>query len=671
MAGCAFLTLIINAPTAGPLVKLVGLASTSETKQRVFLGYIENFMKDTEEYVNELKNQPTSSIIDWSKVDVLIGNDSYKKLINDGYKVLAQLSNANKKKILGLPSDSIRKGSKARKSSKASNPNEQELLPRREDGSYGDDDENTIREEDDAEEKLIIECRDRYLMALKGSYYHLFEQSQCGPDSFLMLKEATDWDLDDDGTPMSSWDFISASFMNPTYVNAMIKMKNWPVVGKYAKNNLLDHLTLVYDVVTNYINAHEETDDLAKKFPFNEYVLQTILEESDRNREMAEDYIKNYLDVSFPEIRKSIHMKKAAYSILVKQREYLNETYNQGQIEEKEFKTLKKTVDKLVYNLSETSDTWDFPDVKEFIKSTAFFKGISNEEIDLILKDSAERAYSQDEIITKEGNKLENIIIITRGNATETCKDSLRNFKEKKEGGSMISTHNLVNASGRYLSTVIADCAVYAIVIPVEKIKAYCKKYTIEEYLYRESFYFFTRYFFGELKLFGSCNRHIINDQIVPTFEFKRYKVGAIIDMTNGGIFLKGVATEFNTDKNINSSKVKTFSKLAYIAPSLQQYRIRVTKTTRVFHFKSVEIINELITAEVADKEKQRTLSISLEAGFRKASMLKPGKLPLVIENDFEIKREGSGGESAVTLTIPSAFSKNSQLDKIEEKDDL
>lgn len=79
-------------------------------------------------------------------------------------------------------------------------------------------------------------------------------------------------------------------------------------------------MTLVYDVATNYINAHEEVDELAKKFPFNEYVLQTILEESARNIDMAEDYIKNYLDVSFPEIRKSIHMKKAAYSILVKQR---------------------------------------------------------------------------------------------------------------------------------------------------------------------------------------------------------------------------------------------------------------------------------------------------------------------------------------------------------------
>lgn len=40
------------------------------------------------------------------------------------------------------------------------------------------------------------------------------------------------------------------------------------------------------------------------------------MKESEENRNMAEGYLNNYLNVSFPEINKSIQMKKAAYNIL-------------------------------------------------------------------------------------------------------------------------------------------------------------------------------------------------------------------------------------------------------------------------------------------------------------------------------------------------------------------
>ena len=47
--------------------------------------------------------------------------------------------------------------------------------------------------------------------------------------------------------------------------------------------------------------------------------MQIIIKESEENRALAEDYLYNYLNVSFPEITKSIQNKKAAYSILLHQ----------------------------------------------------------------------------------------------------------------------------------------------------------------------------------------------------------------------------------------------------------------------------------------------------------------------------------------------------------------
>ena len=100
MSGCAILTLIINGTTAGWVVKWRGLASTSEIKQRVFLGYIENFIQETRDYQEELKNQPYLAAVDWGKVENLIGTSTYEKMIQDGYRRLAQIS--DQKKALAL-----------------------------------------------------------------------------------------------------------------------------------------------------------------------------------------------------------------------------------------------------------------------------------------------------------------------------------------------------------------------------------------------------------------------------------------------------------------------------------------------------------------------------------------------------------------------------------------
>lgn len=96
MSGCAILTLLINGTTCGWMVKWRGLASTSEIKQRVFLGYIENFISETQDYQEELKTQPYLAAVDWHKVDDLIGTKTYEKIIEDGYRKLAQVSDQKK-----------------------------------------------------------------------------------------------------------------------------------------------------------------------------------------------------------------------------------------------------------------------------------------------------------------------------------------------------------------------------------------------------------------------------------------------------------------------------------------------------------------------------------------------------------------------------------------------
>mmetsp|Transcript_38779 Transcript_38779/g.34472 ORF Transcript_38779/g.34472 Transcript_38779/m.34472 type:complete len:257 (+) Transcript_38779:1669-2439(+) len=255
-------------------------------------------------------------------------------MVNEGYKRLAKMTEEKKQMVM----NQLGVKKKSTKKSTVTGDLDQELLPKDEDGKFpthrrnmsnisGVGSEIDFYEEEDAEEKLIIESRNRFILALKAEYYTLFELSQCGPDAFLLLKESADWDLDTVHQHMNSWDLVSSHFMNPTYISILFFFKKFPIFGRYAKNNLFNHLSFVYDVVTNYLNALETVESIAYSFPFHEDIIRVVVRESEEQRNLAEVYLNNYLNVSFPEIQKSIQIKKAAFSILNSQKQYLNQTY--------------------------------------------------------------------------------------------------------------------------------------------------------------------------------------------------------------------------------------------------------------------------------------------------------------------------------------------------------
>ena len=57
-SGCAFLTLIINAPTASFFIKKIGLCVKSETKQRLFRKFMRECEKDLSKKIEDMKKNP-------------------------------------------------------------------------------------------------------------------------------------------------------------------------------------------------------------------------------------------------------------------------------------------------------------------------------------------------------------------------------------------------------------------------------------------------------------------------------------------------------------------------------------------------------------------------------------------------------------------------------------
>lgn len=88
--------------------------------------------------------------------------------------------------------------------------------------------------------------------------------------------------------------------------------------------------------------------------------------------------------------------------------------------------------------------------MNEFIKKLVFFSNFTDEELKEIMADATEKPFSKDEFISKEGYKADYLYVITRGIATESCKSTSYNFKEKKMVGSVISYHQVISSVQRY-----------------------------------------------------------------------------------------------------------------------------------------------------------------------------------------------------------------------------
>lgn len=302
--------IIVNGPIFGYFVKKMKVAQTNKTKNHVFKNFLEAMLGDLENKLEELKNNQYLQVADWDQVKELSGL----------YEIHHDIFDLDKKSRSSGKSVVIRKDNEK---------NELEMSLMNESKESIDYENKPDISENDL--PLLSECRNRMIMSLKGFYYELFKQNQCSGDSFLALIESADWDLDNDKLPMNSWTVINNSFYKANYVKTIMDLQNVACVGGIVKHIVFTHVAHAYDITSCYVEAHRNAANLAKKvfiisfsllfnvyfkIPMSEKYVKIVTDEIEENRSKAEEYIYSYLEVSFPEITRSIQTKRAAYNIL-------------------------------------------------------------------------------------------------------------------------------------------------------------------------------------------------------------------------------------------------------------------------------------------------------------------------------------------------------------------
>jgi len=90
-------------------------------------------------------------------------------------------------------------------------------------------------------------------MTFKKVLHEIYEANLCSGDAYSLINLSADMDLDNINEHMKNWNLIKNAFYNPTTINLMLNIQDYPIIGSQSKNIICNHICYSYDVVSTYI----------------------------------------------------------------------------------------------------------------------------------------------------------------------------------------------------------------------------------------------------------------------------------------------------------------------------------------------------------------------------------------------------------------------------------
>ena len=110
----------------------------------------------------------------------------------------------------------------------------------------------------------------------------------------------------------------------------MGKLSTIPIIGKYFYHYVYEHFSLSYDVIVNFIGAHEAADNMLKSVIESKKFVDYIVLEGNKQVMNAEEYMVTNIEEMFPEVSKAIQFRRAQYYLLVHEYTAVDKMLKQG-----------------------------------------------------------------------------------------------------------------------------------------------------------------------------------------------------------------------------------------------------------------------------------------------------------------------------------------------------
>ncbi|KAL4469081.1 hypothetical protein ABPG72_007760 [Tetrahymena utriculariae] len=648
VAGNCLLTLLINGSTIKFLIQYLKITPTSQLKDKLFMDYLEkDFKEELEQQVKELKESKYLKNADWDN-DVLVlsgakKQQEYMLQLDKKIQEKEQIQEESKKKDENdLQVVLLKDEKKYQENDRVDEENKQEDLHRQERSnsnsseSSDEDNEDTIKQDDET----LIFIRNIFLKRLKSAIWDLFEKNQCTGESYIRLCEAVDWDLDLETSLMNNWSYLKRQF-SEGHIHFYSTLRNWTIIGNWAKRQLFQHISGNFDMVHTYLEAHKIAMTSLLSIKQDERYIQIILQEAQENEMNAKQYLDDFLDISFPDVSQQIRTKKVAFTILEYQKDIIKEKSAQGQLDEKEFFSLKKKIDQNIIQINNLTPSWNELKFDDFIKSQPLFQLLSQHmkekaKFSDIISQATEARFDPEQFVFKTDKKATHIFVIMRGGGTESYKNDLGKFSVKRGVGHILPIQQLLNSNNKYQTEFQADCMMITRQIEIKKLQDHIKcHHEIEHHIYRESLPYLFKIHYQQFAPLSVLDIEKIEDIINKTF-VRRIKKNTVFEIQSGGILAKGEVQlllneigqpslnifeddQNNIIKKRESSEVniqeqdarlrpnfqseqdqmpeKVITAYSIINPNASYYSFRTTKKSIIFEFTNPEEIRLLTTA--------------------------------------------------------------------------
>ena len=377
---------------------------------------------------------------------------------------------------------------------------------------------------------LKIEMRRRYLSTLRELYWQSYKSGMSHGDTSLLLIDSCNMSLDKEHEKMRDWDIVHKSIYNSSKIKYFSRFSKLPLLGRVFRKLLYQQIILTYDATQNFINCHEETEELMDKaeIDIDKGVFEDIIKEADEQINKAESFLRTYILDCYPEVLAEVQTKRSCKGLLYQQKKMIEKIYNQGLLKEVEFETLFKLIEASIKTITFQGFP-SMPILKDILINR--FSAADVNEINFLVSKINEVRVEPSGIIFKENETAEGAFFIIRGRVNE---ESSWVNQELIIGNIVGVQHLLEEFSQTYTSS--AKAITYSILAHIPKeiiaINGFVKdlyKEALEEILLLKR----EKYGLQDID-----SKYII--RVVSASKVEFVKTGKKINLPNGAVVLKG-----------------------------------------------------------------------------------------------------------------------------------
>eukprot|EP00043_Microstomoeca_roanoka_P013027 m.127250 g.127250 ORF g.127250 m.127250 type:complete len:1072 (-) comp15652_c0_seq1:56-3271(-) len=447
-SGITFLTLVINAPTAGRLVRWLGLLRASHAEKEQFTRGVRLLVSHAGEDLRGLIEKAPDdqkTLCNWPKVKQFISFEHFiAPIINPQGRRLtsAELAVINADPV-DIESDTVGLVMPAEDSNdtwcaRVRRP-EARLTPHM---------------------QRLQEARLRFLRGTVEVYHQLALQGQLSSDALKALLAAEEAAEDRCHKPISEWaDTLWPVCRNPRWLSFLIKTNTIPVFDRVLRWGVKSALSRGVRVASAYIEAHRR---MVSSLKGNKEVIELIRRESMMSTSKAKAYLEKAAR-KYARETAQIYSEQAANRMLSKLHKHVHKLAGEGHFVDAELETLEKFIKKKQLDLLRGRTEFPPPSERDILRISRLFTLVDEALFNTIMMRHEELNLQIGELLIQANDKQDRIFFVAEGSLEYMHPDGFLQVVDRGSylnvAESLLKKPSTITIKSRQLSRVLCFSA--------------------------------------------------------------------------------------------------------------------------------------------------------------------------------------------------------------------